>query len=120
VEKYRSQSNTGIVSGTPARLMGWNIINSGATAIYIKFFDLAAADPIVLGTTPVVHTQAIGANSADIESESERALTSVPIGYFLKGIKYSVTSGIADSDTVVPGGAPLCQIYYLPTFGDPR
>jgi hypothetical protein len=120
VKRFRAESTTGIVSKGAAKLWGWNIINTGATAVYVKFYDLAEGETLVIGTTPVVTTRAIGANSADIESDAERLAASAPIDHFLRGIKYAVTTGASDGNTAVPGAAPLCEILFDPIFGDAR
>lgn len=51
------------VKASAGRLLGWNIINPNATAVYVKFFDKASAG-VVLGTDTPVLTLMIPATSS--------------------------------------------------------
>ena len=50
------------VKASPGRVLGWNIINPNATAVYVKFFNKAAAG-VVLGTDVPSYTLMIPASS---------------------------------------------------------
>lgn len=93
------------IKSSQASLYGFNIINTNASVVYVKFYDVAAAS-VTVGTTAVKHTIKLESN------ESKFILLDTPIRYFTTAISCACVTGVADSDTTAPGTAIHVEGFY--------
>lgn len=75
-----------------ANLMGWNIINPNATAVYVKFYDKLIAD-VTVGTTVPILTLMVPANGS-VYQQPDCIQASASLGLVVLA-----TSLLADTDT---------------------
>lgn len=108
--KYR---NTGVsstallVAAGNFDIIGWNLINTGASNAFLKFYNSATAAGVTVGTTTPVKTLLIPAGGTFMLSNEEK----LQDGYN-NGIVIAATSGLADSDTGVPTTSVYVELNY--------
>lgn len=73
-------------------LMGWNIINPNATAVYVKFYDALLAD-VTVGTTVPILTLMVPANGS-VYQQPDCIQQNASVGLVVLA-----TSLLADTDT---------------------
>jgi hypothetical protein len=108
---YRDTAFTNVVigaTGSPADLMGWNIINNDTAAVYVKFFDVASSGTVTLGTTLPVKVLMVPAQTT-VYMEYKKDQSQY---YFASGIAAASVAGLADSNTTAPATATYIEIYY--------
>jgi hypothetical protein len=81
-----------VLKATTGRVYGWHIINSAASARYVKFYDKATAP--TEADTPVLSIK-LAASGVD-ESSSTVGIA------FQNGIAARATTALADNDTGAP------------------
>lgn len=110
VYKDKAFNNTIVeISTTSANLTGWRITNPNSTSAYIKFFNSADKDTIILGTTEPVKEFTIQALS-EIYLGHARNVSQY---YFHDGICAVAVAGLPTSST---GGMILdldIEIYFV-------
>lgn len=79
-------------------LLGWNIINPNASAIYVKFYEDLIANVIVGTTTPKLTIMVPANGTVYVAPNCVQE-------FFLDGIVMAATTGSADSDNTNPGSA---------------
>lgn len=88
------------VKASAGNLYGWNIINPNATAVYVKFYNIAAAS-VTVGTSAVALTLMIPAQgSVYLEPSCIQQ-------YFSTAISVACTLNLADNDNTDPGGSDI-------------
>jgi hypothetical protein len=109
--KYRDQNLTNIAvtayTGT-SEMVGWKIYNSNNADAFVHFCDTNSSGTTIVGTTAVVFTLYVPANSQIVEA--------TPLlrshHYFANGITLYATTAYADTDTTAPTTGLQIQIYY--------
>lgn len=107
-QTFRSTAVTNAATAATAgkcTLIGWNIVNLHSAAIFVKFYNLAAAS-VVVGTTTPTDTIQIGANGTALlrdGSIGEHYGTALSVA--------AVTEG-ADSGTTAPATLPIIKLFY--------
>lgn len=88
------------VKATPGTIYSIAAFNRTAAPLYLKLYNLTAANTTVGSSTPT-HTYVVPANA---DSDGAGFLLSVPQGIaFSTAISAAVTTGVADADTGAPG-----------------
>lgn len=95
-------TNTAIaIKSSAGSLMGWNFINANTVAVYVKFYEVAAAS-VAIGTTPVKLTLAIPAGSATNPAIFLVSPDLVPFEVFASAMSFACVTGLADNSITAP------------------
>lgn len=96
-----------VVKASAGQLYGWDITNTSAVTVFVKFYDATSG---TLGTGTPVMTVGIPGNTSD------DTLSSKSLSYgiaFATGICVGAGTGVADADNTDPGtNAVVANIYY--------
>ena len=93
------------ISASPGNILGWNIINRHSAAIYVKFYDEAAASVDPSNDSPVLTLQVPALGSVFQEPNGIQKI-------FATAISVRVVTGVTDTDNTDPGTLPLIEIQY--------
>lgn len=97
-------TNATLVKSSGARLSGYAVTNTSATAFYLKLFNLSAAPTV--GSSTVALTIYVPATSTIVQYFGDIGIT------FNTGISFDTTAAAADSDTAVITAGSFVQLFY--------
>lgn len=110
-QQYRnpsiSTSAAVLVSAGSRVLVGWNVITTGTSSSFLKFYNAASAGDVTVGTTTPIRTLLIPASGTALLSNEDQFQVA-----FNLGIVIAVTGAMADSDTSAPNAACYVEILY--------
>lgn len=93
------------VKSTPGNILGWNIINPNANAVYVKFYNSSLAD-VTVGTTIPVLTLMVPANGSVYQEAN--CVQQI----FSTSIVIAATNLISDADTTNVSTPLMINIKY--------
>lgn len=91
------------VKATAGKLFGVNLVNSNATAIYVKLYDKAAAGVAPASDKPTYTFLVPGASEWVLRGLDE------PFD-FQTAISVRSVTGVADTDTTAPAVSPIIEL----------
>ena len=109
-KQYRNvalSSTADLVATGNNNLIAWNIINPNDAAVYVKFYNAAAANDVTVGTTTPVKTLFIPATGTALLSNEEYLQNG-----FNLGIVVACVTELDDSETTAPTKAIYCELQY--------
>jgi len=99
------------IKASAGSLMGWNLINVNTSAVYVKFYNVAAAS-VAVGTTPVSLTICVPAGSASNPAVFFASPELVPNEVFSTAISFACVTGLADNANTAPSTAIHASVRY--------
>lgn len=105
---FRKTNLTNVAVGVKSsggNVLGWNIINPNASAVYVKFFNKAFGS-VVVGTDVPTLTLMIPANGSVYQQPD------CVQQEFTTAISIATTTGLADTDNTAPGTAIHINVKY--------
>lgn len=93
------------VKASDGNVLGWNIINPNASAVYVKLYD-ALPGAVTVGTTVPKHTIMVPA------SGTVYVAPNCIQEQFADAITMAVTTGVSDTDNTNPGSAVHVHIKF--------
>ena len=106
-----SVRNTGLtntssaIKGTAGIVYGWNLVNTNATPVYVKLYNVVTA---TVGTTTPARVLAVPAQGGFFLENS-----STPQHNFTTAISMACVTGIADADSTAPTTPIHAEVYYV-------
>lgn len=95
-------TNTAVaIKASAGSLMGWNFINVNTVAVYIKFYDVAAAS-VTVGTSSVKATIAVPAGSASNPAVNMFSPDLVPFEVFSTAMSFACVTELVDNSSTAP------------------
>lgn len=100
------------VKASPGRLMGWYISNANAAAaVFVKFYNAAAADVTVGTTTPYLTVRIPAASATNVNWGGGSA--SGDSGIPFEALSVAAVTGVADNNTTAPSTNDIvANIFY--------
>lgn len=100
------------IKANPGNVFGWAFINPNTVPIYVKFFNVAAAN-VTPGTTLPTHRIMIPANDATNDGQLIYGPTHFRLWNFPSAISWLATSVRLDTGAqTAPGSGILAEVYY--------
>lgn len=93
------------IKATAGNLLGWNIINPNASAVYVKFYNKVAGT-VVVGTDLPLLTIMVKANDTFYQEANSVQRE------FSTAMSMRVTTVLADADNTAPGTAVHINVKY--------
>lgn len=93
------------VKATAGIVYGWNFINTNATAVYVKLYNIVTA---VVGTTVPARVILVPGTSAAFVANSATIQHN-----FSTAISMACVTGIGDADATAPAIAIMAEVYYV-------
>ena len=109
LSRFRSltvNSTAQAIKASAGNLYGFNIINLHTSAIYIKFYNIAAAGVNPASDTPI-KTLLVPANGAIYQDPSSIQTS------FTTALSVRAVTESGDTGTTAPGSLPIIEIEYL-------
>lgn len=93
------------IKGTAGNLLGWNIINPNASAIYVKFYNKVAGSVVVATDVPALTIMVKANDFVYVAPNCAQA-------EFSTAMSMRACTGIGDTDNTAPGTAIHINVKY--------